>query len=466
MTNPRWYKLQSLRRLLQFRLETMLAVMFVVALAVNIYRVYYHDRPELTKRRLSDRFIIGYEVDEQEGGDATIDGQFIASDEHGRVFCRGTLDQGEPVGRWTFYYPTGRKSLSGRCRNGARCDVWTAWYANGRKRSRVEHGEPTESFSGKTFTENFLGDTKIVATRDGRAQAWWPNGERKSDGQFKEDRRDGEWTFWDRDGVKIAEGKYVNGRRHGLWSVRDEKVGRLREVFFANGERIDDVASLISKLEKQIETAKIPSIDRHFEALGKLGRASVPALLRILRTGDRLQCIRALEQLAAIGPGAIDALNQIRQFTKGEDSHLRASALAAIYAINPAKQNSTFRQLNFEARSLRGNSQIQVISVMASLGPSVLPHVEQLLKSNDAKNQLVALNVLNTMIVAGRYDELAKSESGFHNQFLKLLQTTTNKHPNEQTANLARFVLENLENWLQQDENKFRYTTYVFPVVG
>ena len=64
---------------------------------------------------------------------------------------------------------------------------------------------------------------------------WFNNGNKSSEGNYKNGNLDSTWTYWYENGAKIREGNFVNGLKHGKWTVWYENGAKEHEGAFENG---------------------------------------------------------------------------------------------------------------------------------------------------------------------------------------------------------------------------------------
>ena len=58
--------------------------------------------------------------------------------------------------------------------------------------------------------------------KNGVYRAYYPNGQLKIEGNYKDGKEDGFWTVWYENGKKKAEGNYKNGDQVGKWTIYNE----------------------------------------------------------------------------------------------------------------------------------------------------------------------------------------------------------------------------------------------------
>ena len=444
------------QRFIQFRLITMLVLTLLAAIGVNIYRVYWHQRPTFMEFRFPDGMVALRLMPELEGGgsDASeANGPFVVRDRHGRIFCRGWLRQGKAHRRWTFYHASGRTAMRGECRAGSRIATWTAWYANGRPKFEIEHGEPEpnsdlslETLQSKlTKVDSVVADPVLAAIRHGATRAWWDNGRPRFTGQYANNRPAGMWTRWDQAGQVVAAGKYRDGRRHGPWQLLDSNSGQLHQVFFVQGQRVKDLDKLLAQLAKDANSDDAITVHRALATLAAIGPRGVPRLVELLESGSERRRVRVLLELASLGPAASEALPALKKLADHDKSSLRGHALAAIYAVAPHERIDKMDRLIQLAREAKGRQKQKVIKNVVSLGWPILTHIEVLLQSDESSDRLIGLAVLNTMILNGRDDDTQLSED-LDSRLTRMLEAAQH-HEEAETSRLAKIVLKNLNAW-------------------
>jgi antitoxin component YwqK of YwqJK toxin-antitoxin module len=74
--------------------------------------------------------------------------------------------------------------------------------------------------------------------QDGLATGWHENGQKKIEHHFKNGKRDGLETYWNENGQKRWERHYKNGERDGLWTFWYENGQKKSEARYKNGKRV------------------------------------------------------------------------------------------------------------------------------------------------------------------------------------------------------------------------------------
>jgi len=63
---------------------------------------------------------------------------------------------------------------------------------------------------------------------------WYENGQKESEGNYKDGKKDGFWIYWYENGQKDLEGNYKNGKKDGFWISWYEN-GKLNEMKESEG---------------------------------------------------------------------------------------------------------------------------------------------------------------------------------------------------------------------------------------
>jgi len=71
-----------------------------------------------------------------------------------------------------------------------------------------------------------------------KLEEYWPNGQKKSEGTYKDDKRDGLWTEWHENGQKYKELTYKDGKWDGLYTRWLENGQKWFEGTYKDGEEI------------------------------------------------------------------------------------------------------------------------------------------------------------------------------------------------------------------------------------
>ncbi|HPQ70635.1 MAG TPA: hypothetical protein PKW95_16035 [bacterium] len=111
--------------------------------------------------------------------------------------------------------------------------LWTQWFGNGQKKSEGEFKNGVKHGPWKT---------------------WYDNGLQRGEGNFTAGQQNGKWTFYWENGQKRSEGRYKAGQQDGRWKFW-EKSGRRtpRDFVFKGGEVIKEI-----KTHQTPDTAVVP----------------------------------------------------------------------------------------------------------------------------------------------------------------------------------------------------------------
>lgn len=66
---------------------------------------------------------------------------------------------------------------------------------------------------------------------------YYPDGQLRMKGNFKDGKRQGKWSYWYPNGNLWSQGEYRNGEEHGLKTVWHENGQKYYEGYYKNGKR-------------------------------------------------------------------------------------------------------------------------------------------------------------------------------------------------------------------------------------
>jgi antitoxin component YwqK of YwqJK toxin-antitoxin module len=81
--------------------------------------------------------------------------------------------------------------------NGKKAGLWIEWYPSGQKKEEGSYKNGNE---------------------EGNSTKWHRNGQKEYEGSYKNGKKEGKWIEWRRDGKKDEVGSYKNGKKEGKWS--------------------------------------------------------------------------------------------------------------------------------------------------------------------------------------------------------------------------------------------------------
>jgi antitoxin component YwqK of YwqJK toxin-antitoxin module len=67
--------------------------------------------------------------------------------------------------------------------------------------------------------------------------AYYPNGQKKNEANYKNDKLNGLWTAWYESGQKQLEGNCKDDKNYGLWTEFSENGQKLSELNFKNDKK-------------------------------------------------------------------------------------------------------------------------------------------------------------------------------------------------------------------------------------
>jgi len=125
----------------------------------------------------------------------------------------------------------------------AKDEIHIERYENGQKKSEGTYKDGKEDGLWTWWYEN--GQKWCEGTyKDGKQDGLWTNWhdqtEKSQEGTFKDGKREGIWTFWYKHGQKKKEGPYRDGKEDGLWTGWHENGQKSSEKTFKNGESISE----------------------------------------------------------------------------------------------------------------------------------------------------------------------------------------------------------------------------------
>ena len=78
-------------------------------------------------------------------------------------------------------------------------------------------------------------------TKQGKWTAWYDNGQKKEEGEYKDGIRHGKWSDWLRNGQQVSEVEYKHG----------EEIGRATICYFPPAHTSDQVEEMTSRALKR-----------------------------------------------------------------------------------------------------------------------------------------------------------------------------------------------------------------------
>ena len=178
--------------------------------------------------------------------DSTGGGKFtIANHENGKTASRGFLLNNEvKVGEWIYFYEDGLTLMKrGRYVNGKMHGQWSFMMPDATSpwTAEYEHGEGPRNGFEITYHENGQKSTEGLfknSNKEGVWTDWHDNGQKRSEGTYKDGKEEGAFTAWHDNGQKCFEGPYKDGKPEGIWTEWDDKGNVTKTETWENGELI------------------------------------------------------------------------------------------------------------------------------------------------------------------------------------------------------------------------------------
>ena len=73
------------------------------------------------------------------------------------------------------------------------------------------------------YWNEYFNRSDVSWVKDGLVTIWYKNGQKRSEGTYKDGKEDGLFTVWDENGQKRSEGTYKDGKEDGLWTHWDNE---------------------------------------------------------------------------------------------------------------------------------------------------------------------------------------------------------------------------------------------------
>lgn len=270
----------------------------------------------------------------------------------------GNFREDQLHGWWETYYPNGRLAVRGRLANGERIGTWKNWSEAGQLRSELNFAlSPTRltpqlilvSADSDTYrpspnaqqARERLINSQRAAVLEGIARYWHENGQKRSEGQYREGQRTGEWREWDKTGRLIAGGAYVDGKKHGTWQAWDPRTKRLAPVEFWQGRSKVATEEQVKALLSQWRDVTDPAHRRL--TVARLSQTGELARLALETVGNAEQDARAATAAisAALRYRSAPAMwhDKLADLAKSQDRHVARTARWALMRWFPDERS-------------------------------------------------------------------------------------------------------------------------------
>ena len=140
----------------------------------------------------------------------------------------------------TLEYKKDRKHYSSKT-NKPYNGLWTTLYENGNKKSEGKYKDGKQDGPWTYWYENE--QKKSEGTyKDGKEVGlsiwYYRNGQKRSEGVFKDDENHGTWTYWYENEQKKSEGTYKDGEKDGTWAGWRKNGQKKEEGTYKDGEKV------------------------------------------------------------------------------------------------------------------------------------------------------------------------------------------------------------------------------------
>jgi antitoxin component YwqK of YwqJK toxin-antitoxin module len=183
--------------------------------------------------------------------DGKLDGAWAVRDRDQRPVTQWQFSKGARDGTWTWLYPNGEKWREMTYKAGKAVGQLREWDAQGKVRTLgtfvdgrpVEHKVGSYDANHKQYEGDYVSaaadaepefdwwnNTAKVSQVEDRSPplkygvwtAWYPNGQKQVEGEYREDVPTGQFTWWHENGQKQGEGQYDRGVKTGVWTTWHE----------------------------------------------------------------------------------------------------------------------------------------------------------------------------------------------------------------------------------------------------
>jgi antitoxin component YwqK of YwqJK toxin-antitoxin module len=132
-----------------------------------------------------------------------------------------TYDRGKPAGEMVEWDANGKETSRIQFINGRALVRKVEWHAPGKKAYEGNYlvgiRSQESSFDWWNGTVQSSSSPGVPEWKHGLWTAWHPNGQKKAEGEYREDKPVGPFAWWYESGQKQAEGEYVEGVPSGVW---------------------------------------------------------------------------------------------------------------------------------------------------------------------------------------------------------------------------------------------------------
>ncbi len=157
-----------------------------------------------------------------------------------------TYSNGQPVGEFAEWDDSGKPTHASKFIDGRMVTPVVKWYAPGRKAyegyylSQLDLGEPSPDWwtGAKVVSSKEPAEGEIPKARHGLWTSYYPNGQKQTQGEFRNDVPVGKFIWWHENGQRQAQGEYVNGTQQGTWITWYSNGQRESKTEYQQGDRV------------------------------------------------------------------------------------------------------------------------------------------------------------------------------------------------------------------------------------
>jgi hypothetical protein len=439
-TKPRrrWF-----RFLYQFSLRTMLIGMTLAAVAC-----WWFLQPPVQEEEFAGRYLkLRRQVRATRLGDGstttdaggwvpvsettfTSVGTWQLRDDYEDLLADGRYLNDLPHGKWTLWYPSGRKAAEGEAFRGAKSGLWRVWDEHGTLRSEVTYRaaapkqlyrQPRPAMAPWTGFGS-MGPMMIggpigqmppmrplvsppggfmpilplpenhVAERHGPCRVWYASGKLQYEGHYADDRRDGTWKLYDEQGNVTEKGEYKADLRDGEWTILASGVRKLPDdiasrvtpdhppadasrspskVVYVAGRTQAEHNALLDRLRADLASGIVRRQVAAAARLEELGQHALPILHEQLQSGSTEAKILALRILTEHEALSREMVPQIAPLIGDDDPRLATRAMLAIYLLAPERRGQLHRRLiELALASSNRDLKLAVLAHMCDANPN------------------------------------------------------------------------------------------------
>jgi hypothetical protein len=351
-------------------------------------------------------------------------GSWQLRDDNTDLLVDGRYHNDLPQGKWTLWYPSGRKAAEGEAFRGAKSGLWRVWDEYGTLRSEVTYravapkspfrqprpamtpwtgfgsmgpmmiGGPLGQLGGggQFLPSNFQSSPQpFIAERHGPCRVWYASGKLQYEGNYADDRRDGAWKFYDEQGNVTEAGQYQADLREGEWTIAPFLAGTKpgsgsaaststeaapgasllpAKVKYVAGRTQDDHDALLARLRADLASNSVRRQVAAAARLEELGQHALPILHEQLQSGSteaKILALRILTEHEALSPSMYP---QIDPLISDDDPRLALRATLAIYLLSPTRRNELHpRLLELVETSANRDQKLDVLAKMCDANP-------------------------------------------------------------------------------------------------